>query len=173
LRVWRPDLYNIGVMIFPWSRPSPSALRPLRAEAAADCARIHAAAFAYAWGAGELESLIADPAAVGTAALDPASAKLRGFALSRVAADEAEVLTIAVDPGLRGAGVGRDLLRAHLAAVAAAGAAAILLEVDESNAAALALYARERFAKVGERRGYYKKPDGNPASAWIMRRDLR
>jgi ribosomal-protein-alanine N-acetyltransferase len=160
-------------MIFPWIRPSPSTLRPLRAEAAADCARIHAAAFAYPWSVGELETLIADPAAVGTAALDPASAKLRGFALSRVALDEAEVLTVAVDLSLRRAGVGRDLLRAHLAAVAAAGAAAIFLEVDESNTAALALYAREKFAKVGERRGYYKKPDGNPASAWIMRRDLK
>jgi ribosomal-protein-alanine N-acetyltransferase len=159
-------------MIFPWSRPSPSALRPLRAEAAAECARIHATGFAYPWSVAEMEALIADPAAVGTSALDPASAKLRGFALSRVAADEAEVLTIAVDPALRRAGVGRDLLRAHLGAVAAAGAAKLFLEVDEANAAALALYARERFVKVGERRGYYKKPNGKPASAWVMRRDL-
>ena len=159
-------------MIFPWSRPSSSALRPLRADAAADCARIHATAFAYPWSAAEMEALIADPAAVGTSALDPANAKLRGFALSRVAADEAEVLTIAVDPVLRKGGVGRDLLRAHLAAVAAAGAAALFLEVDEANIAALALYAKENFVKVGERRGYYKKPDGQPASAWVMRRDL-
>jgi ribosomal-protein-alanine N-acetyltransferase len=173
LRAPRPDLYNINVMIFPWSRPSPSALRPLRADAAAECTRIHGTAFAYPWSVAEMEALIADPAAVGTAALDPSSAKLRGFALSRVAADEAEVLTVAVDPALRGAGVGRDLLRAHLSAVAQAGAAAIFLEVDEGNAAALALYAREKFAKVGERRGYYKKPNGKPASAWVMRRDLK
>jgi ribosomal-protein-alanine N-acetyltransferase len=119
-----------------------------------------------------MEQLIADPAAVGTSALDPASAKLRGFALSRVAADEAEVLTIAVDPGQRRAGVGRDLLRAHMAAVARAGATALFLEVDEGNAAALALYARERFVKVGERRAYYKKPNGEPATAWVMRRKL-
>jgi ribosomal-protein-alanine N-acetyltransferase len=155
-----------------WSRTSPSALRPLRAEAAAECARIHATGFAYAWSVAELEALIADPAALGTSALDPASAKLRGFALSRVAADEAEVLTIAVDPGQRRAGVGRDLLRAHMAAVAAAGARALFLEVDEGNAAALALYAREGFLKVGERNGYYKKPNGKAASAWVMRRDL-
>ena len=159
-------------MKFTWSRTSPSALRPLRADAAAECARIHATGFAYPWSAAEMEQLIGDRAAVGTAALDPASAKLRGFALSRVAADEAEVLTIAVDPGQRRAGVGRDLLRAHMAAVAAAGAAALFLEVDEGNAAALALYAREKFVKVGERRGYYKMPNGKPASAWVMRRDL-
>jgi ribosomal-protein-alanine N-acetyltransferase len=159
-------------MILPWGRPSSSALRPLRAEAAAQCARIHAAGFAYPWGESELENLISDPNALGTAALDPSSGKLRGYVLSRLAADEAEILTIAVDPALRKAGVGRDLLRAHLAEVAAAGAARIFLEVDEQNAAALALYARFGFAKVGERRGYYKQPDGKPASALVMRRDL-
>lgn len=159
-------------MIFPWSRPSPSALRPLRSQAAADCARIHAAGFAYPWSATELESLIAGPAAIGTAALDPVSAKLRGFVLSRLAADEAEILTIAVDPALRKAGVGRDLLRAHLPQLAAAGAARLFLEVDEHNAAALALYARFGFVKVGERKGYYKRPNGKPAAALVMRRDL-
>jgi ribosomal-protein-alanine N-acetyltransferase len=159
-------------MISLWGRPSPSALRPLRVEAAAQCARIHAAGFAYPWGEAELENLIADPSAVGTAALDPAGARLRGFALSRLAADEAEILTIAVDPAFRKAGVGRDLLRAHLSAVAMAGAAHIFLEVDENNSAALALYARFGFVKVGERRGYYKQPGGKSASALVMRRDL-
>jgi [ribosomal protein S18]-alanine N-acetyltransferase len=160
-------------VIFLWGRPSPSTLRPLRPEAAGECARIHATGFAYPWGQTELENLIADPSALGTAALDPATAKLRGFVLSRLAADEAEILTIAVDPALRKGGVGRDLLRAHLAEVASAGAARIFLEVDEHNAAALALYARFGFVKVGERRGYYKKPDGKPASALVMRRDLK
>jgi ribosomal-protein-alanine N-acetyltransferase len=155
-----------------WGRPAASALRPLRADAAAECARIHAAGFAYPWGRVELENLILDPRSVGTAALDPANSRLRGFALSRLAADEAEILTIAVDPALRKAGVGRDLLRAHLGEVAAAGAARIFLEVDEHNAAALALYARFGFAKVGERQGYYKRPNGKPASALVMRRDL-
>jgi len=136
------------------------------------CARIHAAGFAYPWSESEFENLISDPSALGTAALDPASAKLRGFVLSRLAADEAEILTIAVDPALRKIGVGRDLLRAHLPEVATAGAARIFLEVDEHNTAALALYARFGFAKVGERRGYYKQPDGRTASALVMRRDL-
>ena len=159
-------------MIFNWGRPSPSTIRPLRSDAAADCARIHASGFAYPWAQSEFESLIGAPNAVGTAALDPANARLRGFALSRLAADEAEVLTIAVDSSLRRGGVGRDLLRAHLAQVAAAGAARIFLEVDEHNAAALALYARFGFEKIGERKGYYKRPDGRPAAALVMRRDL-
>jgi ribosomal-protein-alanine N-acetyltransferase len=73
---------------------------------------------------------------------------------------------------VRKAGVGRDLLRAHLGQVAAAGAERIFLEVDENNAAALALYARLGFVKVGMRQGYYKKPDGKAAAALVMRRDL-
>ena len=159
-------------MIFSWGRPAPSVLRPLRAQQAVDCARIHAAGFAYPWPTTELENLIADPNAVGTAALDPVNGRLRGFALSRLASDEAEILTVAVDPGLRKAGVGRDLMRAHLAQVAAAGASRIFLEVDEHNAAALALYGHFQFVKVGERKGYYQMPNGKAASALVMRRDL-
>ena len=159
-------------MIFPWGRPTPSALRPLKVEQAADCAWIHAAGFAYPWAQAEFEALIASTNVVGTAALDPTVAHLRGFALSRVAADEAEVLTIAVDPSVRKCGIGRDLLRAHLGDAAAAGAKKIFLEVDADNAAALTLYARFHFAKVGERKAYYKGPGGKTATALVMRRDL-
>jgi ribosomal-protein-alanine N-acetyltransferase len=159
-------------MIFNWGRPSPSTIRPLRSDAASDCARIHASGFAYPWAQSEFESLIGAPNAVGTAALDPVNGRLRGFALSRLAAEEAEILTIAVDRARRKAGVGRDLLRAHLAQVAAAGAARIFLEVDEHNAAALALYAHFGFARVGVRKGYYKRPDGTAAAALVMRREL-
>ena len=159
-------------MVFAWRRPSPSALRPLRVEQASDCERIHAAGFAYSWAQEELENLISSPNALGLAALDPVNSRLRGFVLSRLAADEAEILTIAVDPVLRKGGVGRDLLRAHLAEAAAVGARKMFLEVDADNSAALALYALFRFVQVGERKGYYKRPDGKPATALVMRRDL-
>jgi len=159
-------------MIFAWRRPTPSVLRPLRAAQAADCARIHADGFAFPWAQSELERLISSPNAVGTAALDPVSAGLRGFALSRLAADEAEILTIAIDASLRRTGVGRDLLHAHLSQSAAVGAKIIFLEVDASNAAALALYKRFQFVRVGERKGYYKRRDGESATAVVMRRDL-
>jgi ribosomal-protein-alanine N-acetyltransferase len=144
----------------------------LRASQADDCARIHAAGFAYPWSPAELEALISAPSSLGLAALDPASGKLRGFLLARLAADEAEILTVAVDPAIRKGGVGRDLLRAALAQAAAAGATRMFLEVDADNAAALALYARFQFVKVGERKGYYKRPDGKAATALTMRRDL-
>ena len=89
-----------------------------------------------------------------------------------MAADEAEILTIAVDPTERKRGVGRELLNEHLQQAAFAGARQLFLEVDEDNAAALALYRRFGFQQVGQRAGYYRRQDGRPATALILRRDL-
>jgi ribosomal-protein-alanine N-acetyltransferase len=160
-------------MAFFFRKASASIIRPLRADRAEDCARIHAGGFAYPWSSAEIGALVSSGNTVGSAALDPANSRLRGFALSRVVIDEAEVLTIAVDPAWRGRGVGRDLMREHLARATLAGARVIFLEVDAANASALALYDRYRFVKVGERPGYYRRPDGKPATALVMRRDLK
>ena len=81
---------------FPFRRPRPSTIRPLRVEAAEACAAIHRTGFAHPWSAGEFASLLASPTTLASAALDPATGRLRGFALSRLAADEAEILTVAV-----------------------------------------------------------------------------
>ena len=93
-------------MLFGLGRSSPPVIRPLRADKAEDCARLHAAGFAHPWSAEEIAALIASASTLAAAALDPASGRLRGFVLARLAADEAEILTIAVDPAARGKGVG-------------------------------------------------------------------
>jgi ribosomal-protein-alanine N-acetyltransferase len=159
-------------MVFGFRRPSPPVIRPLRADKAGDCARLHASGFAHPWSAEEVAALISAASTVGAAALDPTSGRLRGFVMARVVADEAEILTIAVEPALRGKGVGRALLSASLRQAAHAGARAMFLEVDEDNAAALALYRRLGFVKVGERPGYYRRRNGERALAIVMRRAL-
>ena len=128
-------------------------------------AAIHAACFTVPrpWSAAELADLIASPSTLLAEASD-------GFALARVAADEAELLTIAVRPEARGRGLGSALLRDVLAAAAARGAGRMVLEVAADNAAALALYRREGFAECGRRRGYYAAPDGRRIDALIMAR---
>jgi len=97
---------------------------------------------------------------------------VRGFVISRLAADEAEILTIAVDAAFRRYGVGGALLRGHCARVAAAGAKSLFLEVDPENAAALALYRRLGFVEVGQRKGYYRRPDGQSATALVLKATL-
>ncbi|HXZ15663.1 MAG TPA: GNAT family N-acetyltransferase [Roseiarcus sp.] len=160
-------------MIFGFGARASPVIRPLRSDRAEDCAQLHAAAFAHPWAAEEVARLIGDAATLSAAALDPVSGILRGFVLARLAADEAEILTVAVDAGWRRKGVGRALVSESLRRAANAGARAVFLEVDEDNRAAVALYRRLGFTKVGERPGYYRRKDGSRALALVMRRDLR
>ncbi|MBV8849742.1 MAG: ribosomal protein S18-alanine N-acetyltransferase [Methylobacteriaceae bacterium] len=149
----------------------PHTVRPLAPSAAHACARMHASAFAHPWSAAEFESLLAGRNAVGDGAF-ARGGSLIGFALSRHAAGEAEVLSIAVDKGERGKGVGRDLMNAHLARLAAAGVTSVFLEVEPGNASALALYRRLGFEPVGERKAYYRKAGAAAAPALTLRCDL-
>lgn len=89
---------------------------------------------------------------------EDASEAVVGYALTLTAADEAQLLNIAVHPDARRRGVGIALLRAAMQECAAAGAESMVLEVRESNAAARALYAAHGFAPVGRRKGYYHSP---------------
>jgi len=159
-------------MIFGLRRSSPPVIRPLRVDRADACARLHAEGFAHPWSSEEVAALIAGSSTFGAAALDPASGRLRGFVLSRLAADEAEILTVAVETAFRGKGVGRALIAEALRQAANAGAKAMFLEVGKDNAPALALYERFGFATVGERAGYYRRADGTRAAAVIMRKAL-
>ncbi len=143
----------------------------VRPDEAARCAAIHAQAFHRGWDAEEVAALLRDPSVVASAARDVRSGALVGFALTRRALDEAELLTIVVGRAERRRRIGSDLLGDHLARLSAAGVRSLFLEVDASNAAARALYARAGFRQVGERRGYYQTASGAQATALILRRD--
>ncbi|MBU8544732.1 MULTISPECIES: GNAT family N-acetyltransferase [Roseomonadaceae] len=131
---------------------------------AGEAAALHAAAFppGEAWGAAAIALMLELPGGFGV--LRPG----QGFVLARVAADEAEILTLAVVPAARRAGLGSALLAEAMAGAVLRGAQAMFLEVSERNVAARALYAAAGFAEVGRRRRYY--PDGS--DALVLRRDL-
>ncbi|MDT8343757.1 MAG: GNAT family N-acetyltransferase [Thermohalobaculum sp.] len=140
---------------------------PLDAAAAGTAAAILAASFdtaEQAWNAASLTALVRDGAIL---LLAP-----EGCALIRVAADEAELLSIAVRPCDRGHGLGARLLAAAEHAADAAGAARMILEVAAGNAAARALYARAGYAERARRRGYYRHPDGSREDALVLGREL-
>jgi len=82
-----------------------------------------------------------------------------GFAVARIAADEAELLLIGIHPDHRRGGHGRVLLDHMFEALRAAGAAQLFLEVAESNLAATAFYHAAGFKPVGRRPKYYEKED--------------
>jgi ribosomal-protein-alanine N-acetyltransferase len=98
--------------------------------------------------------------------------KVIGFAVSRMAADEAEILSVAIDAGQRGRGLSRQLLLTHLGHLAGHGVRTIFLEVEENNAPARRLYERAGFGVVGRRERYYQQVGGEKLNALLMRRDL-
>jgi len=81
-----------------------------------------------------------------------------GYVIARAAADEGELLNVAVEPASRGRGIARALVRAALARLARAGVGTVYLEVRESNRPARLLYRGLGFREVGRRPGYYRRP---------------
>jgi ribosomal-protein-alanine N-acetyltransferase len=157
-----------------WFRRAPAVARiePLGTEHAARLSSIHGAAFARPWSAVEFERLLADRAVFADGLFLARDAVVSGFVVSHLIADEAEVLTVAMAPEARGRHHAHTLLMHHLDELARAGARTVHLEVDESNAAALALYRRLGFREVGHRAGYYRLADGTRAAALAMSRPL-
>ena len=131
---------------------------------AAAMAQIHAAAFPAGerWGVDAMALELGQPGAFGF--VDPAGALLLG----RVAADEGEILTLAVTPPVRRQGRALALLSAAVAHVRGAGGRTLFLEVSTGNEAAQALYAHAGFREVGRRARYY----GDGSDALVLRLDL-
>ena len=133
-------------------------------------AQLHAASFHRGWGEAEFEQMLRENnTLVHRLRLRRA---IIGFAVSRIAADEAEILSIAVAPGQRGRGLSRELFLTHLGHLAGRGVRTVFLEVEENNAPARRLYDRAGFAVAGRRERYYKEADGVELNALVMRRDL-
>ena len=79
-----------------------------------------------------------------------------GFAIGRIAGDEVELLSIAVDPSQQRLGEGSNLLQQFVEAALEAGATSIVLEVSEANVGAVTFYAKKGFETVGRRKKYYR-----------------
>nr|WP_131577973.1 GNAT family N-acetyltransferase [Paracoccus nototheniae] len=93
----------------------------------------------------------------------------QGFLLGRAIAGEAELLTVAVAPEARRAGLGLQLIAQFAGTAAAMGADTAFLEVASDNLAARRLYSSTGWVEAGLRRRYY----GPAADALILRLTLR
>jgi ribosomal-protein-alanine N-acetyltransferase len=125
-------------------------LRTATPDDFAAMAAVHAASFAKAWTAAELSSF---GWAAGGFAIVPD--QVDAFVLMRVAYDEAEILTLAVAPHRRRAGLARALVKECIVRADAAGARRLMLEVSVENGPARALYDGLGFVEIGRRPRYY------------------
>jgi len=155
----------IGIIsrLLPGAAPQ---VTPAGPRDAAAIAALHAASFRRGWGEDEVYGLLVNDAVVTHRIMIRHA--IVGFTMSRLAADEAEILSVAIAPGWRGRGLARPLLDVHLRTLAGRAVRAVFLEVDEHNAPARRLYAQAGFGEVGRRQGYYE----SGATALVLRRNL-
>ncbi len=132
---------------------TPESLATLHASAFADHAR--------GWSADEFAQLLCSDTVfvVGDA---------NAFAMGRVVLDEAELLTLARAPAVRGQGFGNNILLAFEHAASRRGARRFFLEVAADNAPALRLYTGAQYTEIARRKGYYTRPDGQRVDAIIL-----
>lgn len=134
-----------------------ASLRPMREHDLAQVVAVEQRAYEYPWSLG----IFADCLRVGYCCWTLAEAEtVLGYCIMAVAADEAHVLNVCVDPGRQRQGHGRRMLE-HMIDLARGHRATILfLEVRPSNAAAIELYAGLGFRQLAVRRNYYPARDG-------------
>ena len=153
-------------------------------------AELHARTMTVPWTVGDFEELLsgkgvfvvssslpkfACESARGAAPLSPIATPegaqpLIGLAMGSVVLEEAELLTLAVDPDVRRQGIGRACLEAFEAEAARRGAAVLHLEVAETNVPAIALYLSAGWERSGQRKAYYATPDGRVDAVLMTKR---
>lgn len=119
------------------------------------------------WSRQSFAEMLAMPGTFGLMARDAQNAVL-GLVVVRTAADEAEILTIAVEPQARRQGLGAALIAAARTEARSRGARKLHLEVAEDNFAARKLYAGLGFETVGKRAGYYGRGSLGSVAAILM-----
>jgi len=146
-------------------------MRPATQADLAALAALHDACFADGWSADSLGVLLASPGVFALVAERDGGPV--GFVMARNAANEAEILTLAVLPAARRTGLGRALVGEAARRARLDGAALMFLEVAIANNAARALYGALGFEEAGRRKGYYvEHPGAAPSDALVLKAQL-
>lgn len=125
-------------------------------------ARIHQAAFDHSWSEADLAAYVSSDL------VWVSGEPIAGFLLIRDLGDEAEILTLAVDPAERRVGHGAALLEASKQDLSKTGVLRLFLEVAADNLPALALYERQGFVSIGIRKAYYRRDPGANMDAKLL-----
>jgi [ribosomal protein S18]-alanine N-acetyltransferase len=117
---------------------------------------LHGACFEEIWNEKSISEMLNMPGMIGF--LIETEEKIpQGFIMMRVAADEAEIISIGVIPAARKKGLASILLLKSIKRAAISNVAKIFFEVAEDNKAAIAFYKTFGSQIIGKRLGYYKR----------------
>ena len=134
-------------------------------DSAEELARLHVPLFRPAWDAASFKDLLDHPGSTAFMARAGEPLETAGFILGRLAADEAEILTLGVSPNWQRRGIGQRLVKTLGRTARKAEVRRLHLEVAASNTAALGLYRRLGFAETGRRKDYYERSGEPPEDA--------
>ena len=135
-------------------------------DLAAICA-LEAASFDDPWSEDDFRAAFESPVCEYVIAEDGGA--VIGYALFSSIYEDAEIMSLAVDPERRRGGVGSAMLRRVAECVSIRGAEALFLEVRESNEAAIGLYGSFGFEIIRRIKRYYRMPTED---AIVMRLSL-
>ncbi len=110
------------------------------------------------------------PRRIALMVLGPDEDRMTGFLVARLLPPQAELEIIAVDARVQRRGLARKLFDELVYKLGLAGVTEVVLEVRESNQAALALYRVLGFVETGRRPRYYADPEED---AVLMRLELK
>ena len=146
----------------------PTTLRPMRDDDLDAVMAIERRAYPFPWTHGIFRDCLraAYPAWVLHSA-----GTIVGYGVISIAAEEAHVLNVCIDPHWQGRGLGRRLLRALVKLARGHGAQRMYLEVRPSNPGAMTLYHDEGFNEIGRRPRYYPAAHGRE-DAIVMAKEL-
>lgn len=96
-----------------------------------------------------------------------------GYILTRRILDEAELISIGVDPAFQQTGCGSQMLNTAVAHLAQNGVETLFLEVRADNDAARKFYDRQGFMRIGIRHDYYQTLSGKRVNALCLRFSIK
>lgn len=141
-------------------------------ERADEIAALHARLFDPPWDRPSISALIEHPAAAAFIAQVREPRTVAGFVIGRIAADEAEILSIGVAPEWQRRGIARQMIEGLVRAAQRTEVKRLFLEVSADNTAATRLYQGLGFEAVGRRKAYYRRPGGQPVDALVLALNL-
>jgi len=147
-------------------RPDEPVVRPLLSADLSQVMRIEIDVYPFPWTRGNFDDALR--AGYTAWAMIDGSGSMIAYAIAMLAVDEAHLLNLSVARVFQRRGYGWKMLEWIAQCTRDYGARSLLLEVRPSNEAALRLYQRYGFERIGVRLGYYPAAGGRE-DAVVMR----
>lgn len=153
-------------MITPMAQP-PTTIRDMNHDDLAMVSDIERRSYEYPWSHGVFrDCLLAGYQCV----VLIRDSRVAGYSILSVAAGEAHILNLCIDPDYRALGYGEKLLDELLYRARSASVREIFLEVRPSNKTAIALYQKKGFHKIAARPAYYQAREGREDASVLAKK---